>query len=123
MTDPIDRTHRLYSDEFGECNPDRIHVTRYRFTTDWIVWRGNKALHRAPTHTEAIRWAQFRWVQSLAVLDRHPDAARYRLDSSWKPAQDGRTGAPGGPNYTHVISGPQNGSNEFDTFPEPMEAP
>lgn len=118
MTDLIDRTHRLDTDEFGTCNPNRIHVTRSRITSDWIVWRGNRALHRAPTHAEAIRWAQGR-----AALDRYPDAARYRLDSPRKQAQDGRTGAVGGPNYTHVISGPQNGSNEFDTFPEPMEAP
>lgn len=123
MTDHIDRTHQLSTDAFGWCNPDRIHVIRGLLplpddAVPWQVWRGGDLLSAFATHAEAIRWAQGR-----AVPDRHPDAARYRPDSPRKQGQDGRTGAALGPNYTHVISGPQNGSNEFDTFPEPMEAP
>lgn len=56
------------------------------------------------------------------ALDHHPDAPRYRPESPRKQGQDARTGAVEGPNYTRVISGPQNGSSDLDTFPEPMEA-
>ena len=113
----VDRTYPLADFRFGHANPDRVRVTRIR-STGWWVWRGAKPLRIFPTHAEAIRWAQGR-----AVLDRYPDAPRYRLDSSRKPAQDARTDAVSGPNHTHVISGPQNGSNDLDPFPAPMEAP
>ena len=119
MTDPIDRTHRLADRRFGRANPERLHVVVRRDpVTRFAVWRGDTRLREFVHHANAMTWAQGR-----AVLDRYPDAPRYRLDPPRKRGQDGRTGAVGGPNYTRVISGPQNGSNEFDTFPEPMEAP
>lgn len=115
----VDRTHRLADHRFGRANPERLRVVVRRDpVTRFAVWRGVTRLREFTDHERAMTWAQGR-----AVLDRYPDAPRYRLDSSRKPAQDARTGAVGGPNYTHVISGPQNGSSEFDTFPEPMEAP
>lgn len=115
----VDRTYPLADPRFAHANPDRLHIVINRDpVTRFAVWRGTRRLREFVEHERAMTWAQGR-----AALDRHPDAPRYRLDPPRKRGQGGRTGAVRGPNYTHVISGPQNGSNEFDTFPEPMEAP
>lgn len=113
----VDRTWPLVTVDFAQRNPGRLHVI-VTAHGEFDVYRGTKHLRRFTRHERAMTWAQ-----SRAAIDKHPDATRYALDSPRKQGQDARTGAGGGPNYTHVISGPQNGSNEFDTFPEPMEAP
>src|SRR5690606_31570418 len=100
-----DRTYPLADIRFGRANPDRVRVVIRRDpVTRFAVWRGTRRLREFVEHERAMTWAQ-----SRAAIDKHPNATRYTLDSPRKRGQDARTDAVGGPNYTHVISGPQNG--------------
>ena len=102
----VDRTRPLADVRFGRANPGRLHVVVRRDpVTRFAVWRGTRRLREFVEHERAMTWAQG------------------RADSSRKRGQGERTGAPGSPNHTHAIPGPQNGSSDLDPFPEPMEAP
>jgi len=116
MPSPIDRTYPLADFRYGRANPNRVHVVIRRDPeTRAAVWRGTRRLREFVEHERAMTWAH-----KVASADE-PSVLAY-VGSSQKPTQDGLAGAASGPNYTRVISGPQNGSDEF-AHPKPMEAP
>lgn len=114
MRDP--NRPRLRDYAYGQRRPDRVHVVVRRDpVTRFAVWRGTRRLREFVEHERAMTWAR-----KIASADE-PSVLAY-VESSQKPTQDGLAGAASGPNYTRVISGPQNGSDKF-AHPKPMEAP